>query len=388
MINILFIHQSAELYGSDKTLLLLLKHLDRAKFNPVVVLPSEGPLQIELQKHDIKVVVAPVLKLYRKIFTPKNIFLFFKEIKKAFSILDNLNNEYHFDIIYSNTLAVLLGMIYAKKRKIKHIWHVHEIIASPKIFKKSFSKLLSLDSTTKIVYNSIATQHFWNVSNTIKNKSKVIWNGLEIDENFISEQEKYSIRKNLLHADEEIVIALIGRISRWKGQQLLLKTFYELSKNFKNIKLLFVGSVPPNQEIFLENLKNNIEALALSEKVIILPFQQQIAKIWQSIDIAVVPSIEPEPFGLVAVEAMLAKKPVVASDHGGLSEIIINDETGFLVEPNNETALYEAICKLIANPEMRNSFGEKGFKRAVNEFGVENYTAQFENLFIEIEGIR
>ena len=115
MINILFIHQSAELYGSDKTLLLLLKHLDKTKFYAVVVLPNEGILKDELEKENIKVVIAPVLKLSRKMFTPKNIFNFLKDIKKGISILDKLNKEHNFEIVYSNTLAVLLGMIFAKK---------------------------------------------------------------------------------------------------------------------------------------------------------------------------------------------------------------------------------------------------------------------------------
>ena len=75
-------------------------------------------------------------------FTPKNIFNFLKDIKKGISILDKLNEKHHFDIVYSNTLAVLLGMIYAKKRKIKHLWHVHEIIVSPKNIASVFPKLL------------------------------------------------------------------------------------------------------------------------------------------------------------------------------------------------------------------------------------------------------
>ena len=142
MKNILFIHQSAELYGSDRTLLLLLKHLDKTKFESVVIVPFDGPLKVELERENIKVVVAPVLKLYRKMFTPKNLLKFFRDIRKSVSILDNLNEQYNFDSIYSNTLAVLLGMIYAKKRKIKHIWHVHEIIVHPKVIALSFPLLL------------------------------------------------------------------------------------------------------------------------------------------------------------------------------------------------------------------------------------------------------
>ena len=156
MINILFIHQSADLYGSDKTLLQLLINLDTSKFNPVVVIPLDGPLKEELEKNNIKVIISPVLKLYRKMFTPLNILLFFKQIKKGIQVLDELNKEYKFDIIYSNTLAVLLGMIYARKRKIKHVWHVHEIIVHPKPIAFIFPKLLNKYADV-VVCNSKAT---------------------------------------------------------------------------------------------------------------------------------------------------------------------------------------------------------------------------------------
>lgn len=382
MITILFIHQSSELYGSDKTLLLLLKHLDKTKFCPVVVLPNNGPLKVELEKLNITVILAPVIKLYRKMFTPKNILRFFVEIKLASKTLDDLNKQFHFDIVYSNTLAVLLGIFYAKKRKIKHIWHVHEIIESPKVFTKLFLKFLAQKSNTKIVYNSIATQKFWDVNTKISSKSLVIQNGLEIPNTKMSESEVLEFREKFFKANKnEVVIALVGRISRWKGQLVLLKAFLELSKTHQNITLVFVGSTPPNQEFFLEKLNKQIQEYQISEKTIIIPFQEAISEIWQSIDIAVVPSIDPEPFGLVAIEAMLAKKPVVGSNHGGLTEIIVNEETGFLVKPNNQTALSEALQKLIVNRKLRIAFGEKGYQRATDEFSMESYVNSFEDLF-------
>jgi glycosyltransferase involved in cell wall biosynthesis len=81
---------------------------------------------------------------------------------------------------------------------------------------------------------------------------------------------------------------------------------------------------------------------------------------------------------------MLAKKPVIGSNHGGLTEIIVNNETGFLVEPNNETKLAEAISKLIESPELRKQFGESGYQRAINEFSVGTYVNKFEKLLLEI----
>ena len=179
MINILFIHQSADLYGSDKTLLQLLTNLDKSKFNPVVVIPLDGPLKEELEKENIKVIISPVLKLYRKMFAPKNILLFLKQIKLAVSNLDALNREHKFDIIYSNTLAVLLGMIYAKKRNIKHIWHVHEIIVHPKKIAYVFPKLLNKYADV-VVCNSKATMDNLVLrEKKLVNKTLVIHNGLK-----------------------------------------------------------------------------------------------------------------------------------------------------------------------------------------------------------------
>ena len=382
MKTILFIHQSAELYGSDKTLLLLLKNLDKSKYKPIVILPFDGPLKDALESEKIEVVIAPVLKLYRKLFTPKNILGFFGDINKAFKIINELHSKHQFNLIYSNTLAVLLGIIYAWKNNIKHLWHVHEIIEKPKVFNKGFKKLLALKSNSFIVYNSKATQLFWETNSKISKKGLVIWNGIDVNITEISVSEVLEIRTNkFLLQSNEIVIALVGRISRWKGQMILLEAFNKLAQKTENIKLIFVGAPPPNQENFQYDLEEKIKTYQLEKKVLIIPFQNDIHKIWQAIDIAVVPSTEPEPFGMVAIEAMLAKKPIVASNHGGLKEIILNNETGFLVAPNNETDLIIALEKLIQSESLRKQMGEQGQQRVIQEFSVAHYVTSFENFF-------
>lgn len=385
MKNILFIHQSAELYGSDKTLLLLLKNLDKDKFKPIVLLPFDGPLKETLENENIEVVIAPVLKLYRKLFTPKNLIGFFKDIKAAFKIVNELHKKHQFTLIYSNTLAVLLGIMFAWKNNIKHLWHVHEIIEKPSLFKKAFVGLLSLKSNTHIVYNSQATKVFWELNKIIINKGVVIWNGIEINTPESSTSELFDIRKNLFLAQpNEIILALVGRISRWKGQMILLDAFNNLVQKNENIKLVFVGAPPPNQEKFQEDLEERIASFKLNDKVLIIPFQNEIHKIWQAIDIAVVPSTEPEPFGMVAIEAMLAHKPIVGSNHGGLTEIIENNATGFLVTPNSVQDLVIALEKLIQNELLRKEMGENGYLRVTTAFSVEQYVDSFEKFFEKI----
>ena len=145
MKKILFVHQSAELYGSDKTLLLLLKYLDKNKFFPIVVLPNEGPLKEALESENIEVIIAPIIELHRKMFVPRNLFLILNQVRRGFLLLNKLYKEHHFEIVYSNTLAVLLGYLFAKKNRIKHIWHVHEIIEHPKVIANFYAKILHLN---------------------------------------------------------------------------------------------------------------------------------------------------------------------------------------------------------------------------------------------------
>lgn len=387
MKSILFIHQSAELYGSDKTILMFISSLDKTKYLPIVILPFEGPLKVEFEKNNIKVIISPVLKLYRKMFTPSNMIKFFKEYKEGIKALEKLHKEYDFKLVYSHTLAALIGISFAQKNNIKHLWHVQEIIAKPKIFNLAFKKILAIKSNHKIIYDSKETMKFWiNGNETLTKKSDFIWNGLDVNQKSITSSETIEkVRKDFFEVqNNSVVIGLIGRINSWKGQQLLLKAFSLIAEKQPKAKLVFIGSAPPNQEFFETDLINKIKTYNLEDSVKIIPFQNNIWQFWDSIDIAVVPSTEPEPFGMVAIEAMMAKKPVIAANHGGLTEIVMPNKTGILFEPNNEKALAEALMDLLNNSEKRKTFGEEGYIRANTHFSLKNHVDKFEKTFEEL----
>lgn len=389
MKSILFIHQSAELYGSDKTILMFISKLDKTKYFPIVILPFDGPLKREFEKNNIQVVIAPVLKLYRKMFTPKNLIKVIREYREGLRTIDELHKKHNFQLVYSHTLAALIGIVFAKKRKIKHLWHVQEIIAKPKIFNIVFKKILGIKSNHKVAYDSHETMKFWIEGNAaLTAKSEAVWNGIDVEEKVDYPQEIINdVRTNFFKSDSnEIVIALVGRINSWKGQQLLLDAFHILSQKYNNIKLTFIGSAPPNQEIFETDLKAKIKEYNLENRALIIPFQEEIGKFWDSIDIAVVPSTEPEPFGMVVIEAMLSQKPVVASNHGGPTEIVLHNQTGFLFEPNNKQSLADALEKLVLDADLRKSFGTNGKKRAIAEFSIDSHVKHFEKIFEELLG--
>ena len=115
----------------------------------------------------------------------------------------------------------------------------------------------------------------------------------------------------------------------------------------------------------------------MQEKVSFIDFQENIWPYYDAIDITIVPSTEKESFGLVATEAMLSKKPVIAANHGGLVEIVKPNETGLLFEANNAIDLSEKIAYLLENPELIKIYGENGFSRVSENFSTKKYVNSF-----------
>jgi glycosyltransferase involved in cell wall biosynthesis len=145
--------------------------------------------------------------------------------------------------------------------------------------------------------------------------------------------------------------------------------------------LLIIGSPVKGKEKLLNDLKDKIKTFELNKNVTIIPFQNNIWRFYDLIDLAVVPSTIPESFGLVALEAMLSKKAVIASNEGGLSEIISHDETGILFKMNDEKELEAAVFSLIENKELSSFYGEQGYKRALDKFTLKAFIEKFEKLY-------
>jgi glycosyltransferase involved in cell wall biosynthesis len=141
----------------------------------------------------------------------------------------------------------------------------------------------------------------------------------------------------------------------------------------RNIDYLFVGSHPPNQPYLLDTLKKNIEASPAKNNIKLCPFTNDIWTIWDACDIAVIPSIEPEPFGMVALEAMAAKKPIIAASHGGVKEIVVDKVTGLLIKPGDSTDLAKKISTLTNNHSFRKTLGENGYVRLTEMFNLDSF---------------
>jgi glycosyltransferase involved in cell wall biosynthesis len=377
MKNVLIINQSSELYGADKAILELINNFPE-HYNPIVVLENEGPLKELLKNKGIQVIQSSVIKVKRGILKPTFfIKLPFEIIKSIIKIKKALKGK-KIDLIHSNATSVFIGAFYSFFFRIPHLWHVHEIIEKPKRIALIYPKIINFFSD-KVIFNSVATSnHFTSIYPKIRYKSSIIYNGQERNIDKITDEEIAKIKTTFSSKIEtKIIIGLIGRISKIKGQDLMLEAFIILQKKYDDIHLVFIGSAVKGKEEYLNDILDKIEKNSLQEKVSFVDFQENIWPYYDAIDITIVPSTEKESFGLVATEAMLSKKPVIAANHGGLVEIVNPNETGLLFEANNAIDLSEKIGYLIENPELIKIYGENGFNRVSKNFSTKKYVNSF-----------
>jgi glycosyltransferase involved in cell wall biosynthesis len=144
-------------------------------------------------------------------------------------------------------------------------------------------------------------------------------------------------------------------------------------------KFLIVGD-----GILREKLEEQIKNLDLGSSVIFTGTRKNIPDLLSAMDIFVLPSCSREGLGISIIEAMAAEKPVVATDIGGIPEVVKNGETGLLVLPRNPEALAQAIIELLRNPKKANTMGKKGRIRFKEKFTNKRMLSEVENLYVAL----
>jgi len=372
--NVLFLQSSSEGYGSSRIILQVLWLYRKEGFNPIVLLTNDGPLKAILENEGFPVYVQNLGILRRKYVNPRGLLNRLSKNLKAYRFLTELHDKYQFELIYSNTLAVVVGAYWAKRRQIPHIWHIHEILPGPRPLVKMLASLLDQSTPSPIAVSRAVANHWQPLLK--KSKVQVIHNGIPYGE-FL---ENYPNAKSELGLPESsCLIGMIGRINPGKGQLYFLEMADSLSKKYPNIHFVLVGDPFPGYEPILVEIKKEIRDKSLETRVTYLGFREDIPKVMAALDVFVLPSILPDSFPTVILEAMAAGKPVVATRSGGASEMVLEGETGFLIPIENIEKGIEALEKLIQDTELRQRFGKAGRKRVLDVYSLEAFEEKIQS---------
>lgn len=222
-----------------------------------------------------------------------------------------------------------------------------------------------------------------NVADYLRDRAKVspkkvitINNGVEIPR-AVSDQEIQDLKAEYAIKESDFVVGTVGRLfNDHKKITDILEAVKQL--DLPHLKLLIVGGGRDEQL-----LRDKTRELGIEEQVIFTGYQYDTAPFYELMNVFCIAS-QREGFGLVAAEAMLHHLPVLATQVGGLQNVVVNGETGFLVPPNTPPKLAEKIHYFYHHPEVVTTMGEAGYQRAIQNYTEERYVKEVEDLYIRL----
>ncbi len=385
MRNLLFVHHSNDLYGADIVLLETVKRIDRTQFHPIVVLPEDsrhiGRLTPHLAEHGIEHHFVPLGVMRRKYLKPGTVARFVVEFASAVRKLRRLIREKKIDVVHTNTMAVCAGAIAAKLEKISHVWHVHEILVDPVLLRKLLHATVARFSTVTVCISKAVRNHYLADQRSAADKTVIIANGIDLDK-FSTASDGAEIRAEYGIPADAPLVGMVGKVTRWKGQMVFARAAKEVLGAFPDAYFLAVGGVFDDERYYMDNFVNEVSRLGIQDRFIIRDYRPDVANVIQALDIFVLPSTLPEPFGLVVVEAMACEKAIVATEHGGPAEMIVDGESGLLVKPADPGALANGVMQLLRDRVYLHSLGTAAKIRAWDKYHVDRYIQDLERLYI------
>jgi glycosyltransferase involved in cell wall biosynthesis len=177
---------------------------------------------------------------------------------------------------------------------------------------------------------------------------------------------------------------MVGRFAPWKGQHVFVEAASRLGKMYPEAEFVLAGTALFGEEKYLRSVQQQASRAENREKIRFLDFVDDVPALFRDLDIVVHASVEPEPFGQVIVEAMMAEKPVVVSAAGGPLELVEEGVTGRLVTPGDPIALAGALETVIQDPVGAAEMGQRARARAVDRYDVHQTARAVEQVYTRV----
>lgn len=345
--RVLFLHPTEGRYGADRQLLHLVRGLDRRRFEPLVALPGRGPLSDELEAAGVRVSrVRPLACLRRDLLTPRGMAETLTRLAGDLRRLGRLAREAKVEIVHSNSSIVLSGQAVAAVAGARHVMHVREIWPGGEgameraLWPVLRRRILRADAV--LCVSEAAAEPFGGAAHV-----RVVRDGVAVPADL---PDRAAARRALGLPEDAFVAAVMGRLSDWKGQDVLARALAAPELRRLDAVALVAGDAAPGQERFGHDLAALAETLGLNGRLRLLGYRADVETIRAAADAEVVPSRHPDALPNSALEAAAARLPLVAADGGGQPEIVSDGVTGRLVAPGDSGALARALAGIAADP--------------------------------------
>ena len=354
-------------YGGAETGCYDIAHFLAEKKCKSYIITSGGPLLKFIRKDRVKVLRLPVRS--------KNPILILLNTILISLIIIFLR----IDIVHARSRAPAWSCFFSCKiTRTKFVTTFHGIYNFSNKLKKFYNSVMVRSDLIIAGSNYVFNHIHKNYSNLINDQKRllVIFRGINtqyFDNSNITNDKVQNIYSTLNLSSEKIKILLPGRLTRWKGQEMFIESLNLLKKKYnkENFQAIILGS-HQGRTVYYKKLISLIEKLGLKRHIFFINHIKEMPVAYYIADIVVSSSIEPEAFGRVSVEAQSMRRPILASNHGGSKETIINGKSGFLFDNNNPESLAENLNKLIEmDKDKLQSIGNEGRKNILKKFDVE-----------------
>jgi glycosyltransferase involved in cell wall biosynthesis len=357
------------LSGGELAMLNLVQALDGQRWRPAVILGQAGPLasRLEAAGQRVDVVQTPPSLLSRGRFGASRILdpiRILAGIGYGGRLAQHLIRS-RAALLHANSLrACVLGSLAARRAGIPSIWHIHSLVAPPMLSTAGVRMLRALANRlpAHVICNSQATAACLGLPSE---RTTVIPTGVD----------PVRFTGNGRPRNGRLRIGMVGRFAPWKGQHVFVDAASRLATRYPEAEFVLAGTALFGEESYARSVHERASLAANRDRIRFLDFVDDVPALLRDLDIVVHASIEPEPFGQVVVEAMMAQKPVVASAAGGPLELVEEGVTGRLVQPGDSAALAGALETVIRDPEGAAQMARRARARAVDRYDI-NKTAR------------
>lgn len=382
--NILFLdHGAKPIGGGQINTLSLIKSMNRAVFDPIVISSTENVFTSEARTVGVKVCILHypdiLTSTYRKSIKLGPINL----ARYAFYSIILIRDIYRFihhnniDLIHPcDNISRIVGGISAKFAGVPAVCQITDDFENT-FFNRILRRII-LWSMAVVMPVSDKVGCFFRDHNQAADKVRTVYTGIDIDYFYRSDLQS-SLRTEFLIKPAEIVIGIVGLLQPIKGHRELFQALALLINRDSTppLRCVVVGDGPE-----LESLKQLAAGLGILKDIIFIGFRKDIANLMNGMDMLVAPS-RSEASSRVLLEAGALKLPVIGTRVGGIPEMIDENRTGLLVPLYDIPALADAIEKLF-NPELRKRMGAEARIRVENIFSNRKITETIENIYLTV----
>jgi len=338
-----------------------------------IVASSGGAKTYELTRIHAEHVIMPLQS--------KNPLVMFANISR----LQKLIIDKKIDVVHARSRAPAWSAYWAAKRaSVPFVTTFHGTYSKGNIFKRSYNAVMIKGARVIAISNFIANhiRRHYGVPNSV---IRIIARGVDLTRfspSQVSAERVIQLATNWRLTDGLPVVMLPGRLTRWKGQRVVIEAIAKLER--KDIRCLLVGS-DQGREPYRQELEKLIDQYQLNEVVRIVDHCDDMPAAYMLSDVVISASTDPEAFGRVVIEAQALGRPVIATDHGGAQETVIENVTGWLVQPGDVTALSRAIGKAIdLDQQARADLSAKSIKHVQDHFSMAKMCASTLNVYNEV----